>query len=131
MAQTLLKKMHVKLGMRLLVLHAPQGFDREINSQVEEVSVETSPDGQYPAVLLFVSSLQDVELYAPQALEAIAFDGLLWMAYPKGSSGVKTDINRDHGWDVVRSQGYETVSAISIDGTWSALRFRPIKRVGK
>ena len=60
-------------------------------------------------------------------LNQTAFCGLL----PKGTSKIKTDINRD----TIRVTGEEfnitTVTAISIDDTWSALRFRPIDKVGK
>lgn len=38
---------------------------------------------------------------------------------------MKTDINRDVGWDVVKRAGFEPVSQVSIDDVWSALRFRP------
>ena len=64
-------------------------------------------------------------------LSKIEFDSVLWFAYPKGTSKIKTDINRD----ILRATGEEfgitTVTAISIDETWSALRFRPIMQVGK
>ena len=57
-------------------------------------------------------------------------DSVLWFAYPKGTSTIKTDINRD----AIRIKGEEfgitTVTAISINNTWSALRFRPIDKVG-
>ena len=58
-------------------------------------------------------------------------DSTLWFAYPKVSSGIKTDINRDKLKETAETFGITTVAAISIDNTWSALRFRPIDRVGK
>ena len=33
-------------------------------------------------------------------------------------------LNRDNGWDILRTAGYETVRAVAIDDDWSALRFR-------
>lgn len=52
-------------------------------------------------------------------------------ANAKGTSKIKTNISRD----IIRVTGKDynitTVSAISIDDTWSALRFRPIEKVGK
>ena len=69
--------------------------------------------------------------FLKRGLENIEPDSVLWFAYPKGTSKIKTDINRD----TIRMTGDEfgitTVTAISIDDTWSALRFRPIKKVGK
>ncbi|MEO5789358.1 MAG: hypothetical protein ACOH2D_18020 [Gelidibacter sp.] len=64
-------------------------------------------------------------------LKYIKPDSVLWFAYPKETSKVKTDINLD----TIRVTGERfnmtTGTAISIDNTLSALRFRPIDRVGK
>jgi hypothetical protein len=64
-------------------------------------------------------------------MENIEFDGVLWFAYPKGTSGIKTDINRDILRLTAEEYGITTVTAVSINDTWSALRFRPVDRVGK
>lgn len=48
----------------------------------------------------------------------------LWVAYPKKSSRVKTDIDRDHGWDALRSLDLHAVAQVSVSPVWSALRFR-------
>ena len=61
----------------------------------------------------------------------IETESVLWFAYPKGTSKIKTDINRDTIRITGEEFGITTVSAISIDDTWSALRFRPIGKVGK
>jgi len=55
---------------------------------------------------------------------------LLWIAYPKQSSGIKTDVNRDILWQLSLQTGLRPVTQIAIDETWSALRFRPAERVG-
>ncbi|MFC5649655.1 hypothetical protein ACFPYJ_11085 [Paenibacillus solisilvae] len=52
-------------------------------------------------------------------------DALFWITYPKQSSKVKTDINRDRLWAMVQDKsGYRPVSNVAIDEKWSALRFR-------
>ena len=56
---------------------------------------------------------------------------LLWLSYPKRSSKVETDLSRDVGWEVVADAGLRPVTQVSIDETWSALRFRPVERVGR
>ena len=44
---------------------------------------------------------------------------------PKGSSKkYRSQIDRDHGWDVLGSEGFEPVRMVAIDEDWSALRFR-------
>ena len=51
--------------------------------------------------------------------------GLLWLAFPKKSSGIATDLTRDHGWDVIHRAGWQGVSLIAVDERWSAMRLRP------
>jgi hypothetical protein len=82
-------------------------------------------------VLLFVNNLGEAERLAPQAMAAVAPGGLLWIAYPKGTSGVKTDVNRDRLWPVIEALGWKPVRQVAIDEVWSALRFRPACEVGR
>lgn len=48
----------------------------------------------------------------------------LWIAYPKKSSGMRTDIDRDRGWDAFAALDLHGVSQIAVSPVWSALRFR-------
>jgi hypothetical protein len=52
-------------------------------------------------------------------------DGLLWICYPKGSSKMKTDLNRDILWGQMEKFGLAGVSLVSVDEVWSDMRFRP------
>jgi hypothetical protein len=52
--------------------------------------------------------------------------GLLWVTYPKGTSRIKADINRDSINDFAKSIGLQGVAMISVDDTWSALRLKVI-----
>jgi len=63
---------------------------------------------------------------APKAFGALAEGGLLWMAYPKKSSGIPSDLTRDEGWAAVTGAGWRTVSLVAIDDAWSAARLRPV-----
>lgn len=49
---------------------------------------------------------------------------ILWVAYPKGN---RTDLNRDSVWPMLTQHGLRPVAQVSIDRTWSALRFRPLR----
>jgi uncharacterized protein YbdZ (MbtH family) len=55
----------------------------------------------------------------------------MWVSYPKKSSKVKTDISRDAGWEIMAENSLRPVTQVSIDKTWSALRFRPVEQIGK
>ena len=80
--------------------------------------------GIYDAVQLFVQSKEELEEFGPQAVALLKPEAMLWIAYPKKSSGIKTNLNRDNGWEILFALGYSGVRQIAIDETWSALRFR-------
>ncbi|MFW9908271.1 MAG: hypothetical protein ACFFEF_06830 [Candidatus Thorarchaeota archaeon] len=50
-------------------------------------------------------------------------DGWLWVTNRKGTSKAKTDVSRDSIWEYAKSFGLKDVHMISIDDTWSAMRF--------
>lgn len=135
----LAKKLQLKPGQRALVLNPPPGYPDLLGELPENVQLtfhpEVSPSpldaGQADFVHLFVKDQAELAQWAPLALQAVKFDGLLWMSYPKRASKVPTDITRDSGWDPVRRAGLEAISNVSVDNVWSALRFRPSERVGK
>jgi len=81
--------------------------------------------------LLFINNKKECVDFLNKQLDNIEPDSVFWIAYPKGTSGIKTDINRDSLRETAEEFGITTVTAISINEVWSALRFRPIDRVGK
>jgi hypothetical protein len=110
----LVGKLQVKPGTAVAVLNAPPGL--------ELAGVERGgPDA--PAVLAFVSVRADLE-GAGAAIEAAREDRLAWIAYPKAGR-LGTDLNRDRLAEAVGAHGIRPVRQVSLDETWSALRFRP------
>ena len=131
MAGALQKKLRVQPGLRMLVLNAPEGYMETLGPLPEGARVETEPKGTFDWGQAFVRDVAQLRLLAPQARDAVNYDGLLWISYPKKSSKVATDINRDVAWEVMKEFGLRPVFQVSIDETWSALRFRPTEQVGK
>jgi hypothetical protein len=123
------KKLGIKPGQRLLVLYAPEGYLHLLGTLPESATLSADAQGTCDFVQVFVRERADVSRAAATAVQALKPGGLLWFAYPKKTSGVKTDITRDHGWDALLSAGLRPVTQIAIDDTWSALRFRPLSEV--
>lgn len=122
---TLPKKLQLKAGQSLMLVNPPAGYENYLAT--EGIVIAEKSD----AVLIFTNSLAEVEKIVPPAFESVFEDALVWVAYPKGSSGVKIDVNRDRLWDALKRTGWRPVRQIALDDTWSALRFRPAEKVGK
>ncbi len=118
------KKLNLKLGWQVLVLNGTAGIADAL--QAQGIAVHTSPATgvDYDAVQVFASNSQELNYYIPLAVPYLKRNGLLWVAYPKKSSGIKSDLNRDTGWEAVSDLGYSPVRQVAIDDTWSSLRFK-------
>lgn len=81
-------------------------------------------------IIAFVTKQKEIDELAPIFSEILEGDGVLWFAYPKGTSKkLKCDFNRDKGWDMIKRKGFESVRMVAIDEDWSALRFRRIEYI--
>jgi hypothetical protein len=128
---SLVKKLHIKQGQRILLLNGPVGYSKTLGQLPEGVELAQKPKGTFDFVQLFVKNSDELNHLAPQAIKAVKHDGLLWICYPKRSSKVQTDLTRDVIWDLVKDEGLIGVSLVSIDDVWSAMRFRPPEKVKK
>lgn len=124
------EKLRIAEGMRVIVLNSPGDYQEVIGGLPEGVVISDQYQGEGEFVHLFVANRAELDDYIDAAVEAIKYDGLLWISYPKGSSKVETDINRDSIWELLKAKGIRPVAQISINGVWSALRFRPEDATG-
>jgi hypothetical protein len=113
----------IKLGIKddssLALLHAPKSFAMEIPSSVE---VKRRAQGHVDVVVAFFSLTSMIEGQIETLGQMILPDGSLWMAWPKRSSGVSTDISDHAVRDIALPLGLVDNKVCIIDGTWTALR---------
>jgi hypothetical protein len=128
---SLAKKLRIQPRQRVLLLNPPPGYRDALGELPEDVELSQEPEGTFDFAHLFAKNIAELERLGPTAIEAVKYDGLLWVSYPKRSSKVETDLTRDVGWEIMAKAGLRPVTQVSVDETWSALRFRPIERVGK
>ena len=130
MATSLVKKLRIQAGQRLLIVNAPGGYVDSLDDLPEGITISEKPDGEFDFVHLFVKNSTQYAEFGPAAVRAIKYDGLLWVSYPKRSSKVATDLSRDAMWELFADSGLRPVTQVSIDAVWSAVRFRPTELVG-
>jgi hypothetical protein len=124
--QSTFEKLNLKNGKQILVLSAPESFEPEL-AALDGVTILRSlkEPKQIEFSLAFVTKQKEVDTLAAAIAKKVAGDAVVWFAYPKGSSKkYKCEINRDHGWEVLGKAGFEPVRMVTIDGDWSAVRFR-------
>jgi hypothetical protein len=125
---SLAKKLQIKAGQHVSILNAPANYLAQLGP-LPDVTLVDKASGAFDVVQLFVKNVAELNRMGPAAIRAVKPDGVLWISYPKLSAKTDSDITRDVGWDVVKKAGLRPVTQVSIDDTWSALRFRPVEQV--
>jgi len=125
----IVKKLGLKPGIRALVLGAPSGYMRSIAPLPEGVVVSENVNGTHGFVQLFATKKREIEKSKKKLLESADPGALVWITYPKKTSGVESDLSREAVWAAMEGTGWRPVSQIAIDEVWSALRFRPTQDV--
>jgi hypothetical protein len=125
----LIKKLGIKPGQRAAVVNPPDGYADRIGPP-QGVEVTTELDGTFDFVQVFAKDRATLDRHLEAAHAALKPGGLFWISYPKGSSKVSTDLNRDVFLEALTHLGVRPVTQVSVDDVWSALRFRPFAEVG-
>lgn len=112
----LAKKLNLKSGTKTRVVAQPKGVDLAGLSMTDAAAAD--------GVIVFVHSLAEVETLGSEAVDAARAGKITWMAYPKAKQ-LGTDLNRDILWKAMQRRGIEANRQVSLDDTWSAMRFRP------
>jgi hypothetical protein len=73
--------------------------------------------------LVFAVNESQLNGILKDVLPALKENSKLWVAYPKTTSKIVTDLNRDGSWNQLVGAGYESVNQVVLDHVWSAARF--------
>lgn len=117
------RKLGIKPGSRLLLLGEPEHFRPQLGNALERVRLCTSARDSADLVILFAKSARDLRGRLPKALRAMAPTGTLWIAWPKKTSGVETDLSKSAVRQTGLGAGLVEFAICAVDQTWSGLRF--------
>jgi CheY-like chemotaxis protein len=116
-------RLGIRAGSSVVLLGAPEDLEQKMGPLPENVRLRRQTRGRPQLVLLFAKSRAELERRFPAAARALAEGGGVWIAWPKKSSAVRTDLNQS----VVRAfglnAGFVDYKICAIDETWSGLLF--------
>ncbi|HEX9091213.1 MAG TPA: hypothetical protein VF831_06975 [Anaerolineales bacterium] len=124
--KTIPQKLFVKPGNKFLLLNPPQGFPTQMGELPPGAILLSDSNSPVDVIQVFIENRLELEAQLPRLKKLLAPRGILWVTYHKGTSRVKTDINRDTINAYAHTIGLEGVAMISIDADWSALRLKLI-----
>jgi len=113
----LARKLGFKEGMRVAYVNSPDGFAVD---GIESVRARLGKGTDL--VVFFTKERRELERRLATLRRAIEPDGMLWVAWPKRASGIRTDMTEGVIRDVALPTGLVDTKVCAIDEIWSGLR---------
>lgn len=128
----LFKKLNFKNQSDILILNAPESFQKDLEEMKAFTKVITNYAGikQIDFVMVFAVKQKEIDQSIKKIAPKLNGDAIIWYCYPKGTSKKYTcEFNRDNGWAALGAYNLEGVRLVAIDEDWSALRFRKLEYI--
>ena len=116
----LAEKLGIRPGTSLLVLNAPEGF--QVEGLPSGVRIAHATRGTADVILAFFTRRADLTRRVERLRRLMGPASGLWIAWPKRSSGVETDLTEDVVREIALENGLVDNKVCAIDDTWSGLR---------
>lgn len=117
------KKLGLKPGHRLLLLHAPATITATLGELPDGITIDRRMGkGPYDVIVAFCPNLASFASSLPKCAAVLDQAGGLWIAWPKLSSGLQTDLRESVVRDLSLKTGLVDNKVCAIDETWSGLR---------
>jgi hypothetical protein len=125
MAHSISGKLRIQENATLLTINAPVDFKKGLGETPKGVKI-VNAGKDYDQVHWFVRTRAQMEKELSKVMKLVREGVIVWVYYPKGSSGLQTDLTRDKGWDCLLAENDRLtwINLISFDDTWSVFGFR-------
>ena len=117
------KKLGIKEQSRLAFVNAPEGFTDYLGPLPAGAEVMKRLIKPIDIVIMFVTTERALARDFAKLSEKLATNGMIWIAWPKKSSGVATDLSFERVQRIGLDTGLVDVKICAIDETWSGLKF--------
>ena len=121
------KKLGIKPGFRVHLQDAPVEVQAELSADL--AACEIARDGKLPLdfAMFFTKSVSKLSTQFGRIAKRLAPAGMLWISWPKKSSGVVTDVDENIVREIGLAAGLVDVKVCAVTEVWSGLKF--VRRV--
>lgn len=117
------KKLGIKENQRIALIDAPRNFAKNLGKLPEHTKIVERLTAPLDLVLLFVDQEKTLSKHFPALAKKLSTKGMLWVAWPKKSSGVATDLTFERVQHIGLDCGLVDVKICAVDDVWSGLKF--------
>ncbi|MHB8214529.1 MAG: DUF3052 domain-containing protein [Candidatus Sulfotelmatobacter sp.] len=120
------KKLGIKAGFRVLLANAPAEVRAELHADLAGCAVVKDGAG-LDFAMMFTKSRAELAKEFPRIAKVLAPAGMLWVSWPKKSSGVASDLDENAVRGIGLEAGLVDVKVCAVTEIWSGLKF--VRRV--
>lgn len=121
--KSLPEKLGLKPGFLVALFSPPTEYFQLLTDLPEDITFAQDEDEPVDLVHCFVTNHNELESIFPRLRDLIKPNGQVWISWPKGASGVSTDLNENRIRELGLAVGLVDVKVIAVDQTWSGLKF--------
>ncbi|HTA48378.1 MAG TPA: DUF3052 domain-containing protein [Verrucomicrobiae bacterium] len=117
------KKLGIKAGFRVHLANAPAEVRAELREALAECEMKTKPGGILDFAMLFTKSRSELTREFSRLAKLLAPAGMLWVSWPKKSSGVASEVDENLVRGIGLDAGLVDVKVCAVTEVWSGLKF--------
>jgi len=118
----LVRKLGIKPGANIAFISAPQDYASELDLP-SDVTVNSRSSKPLDFAQLFVKRKTELKRKFSEYAKRLNASGMLWVSWPKKSSGVSTDLSENAVREIGLAAGLVDVKICAVDEVWSGLKF--------
>ncbi len=121
--KALSQKLGLKPGFRIFAEGAPADYRRIVGGLPERARLLAQPRAPLDMIHVFATEAKGLAGRLRKFRKVMAPDGMIWVSWPKKTSGVASDLSDVVVRDTALSLGLVDIKVCAIDEVWSGLKF--------
>ena len=123
--QSMIEKLNLKDEKNVLIQGLPSSIEKQFSKLPYAKNVTPLlKSRKIDFALLFAIHQNQMCAILSDVFPALHTESKLWVAYPKTTSKIASDLNRDCSWQVLVDHDYEIDSQVALDHMWMAICFK-------
>jgi hypothetical protein len=121
--KSLVDKLGIKDRKKVAILNSPANYSATLGPLPKNVVAVKKLQTGIDFIHFFSKQRHEIETKFSSLKQALAQDGILWISWPKGASGVATDLTENIVREIGLKNGLVDIKVCAVDETWSGLKF--------
>lgn len=119
----LAKKLGIKEGYRVFLMNEPKHYLQLFEDMPAVNYIENATIESVDFIHLFCKTIEAFKKQSLEMKSLLKKNGILWVSWPKGSSKIVTNLNRDYIREYLLTNSLVDIKVCAVDADWSGLKF--------